>query len=103
MTKTLRTFGLSSLVMLGTTAGVLAATTTETTISPAPDGVTTSGPVQTVPPNAYRAPNGQMTYNSPGYSPQVTTSPGNKVVTGDGRVGNAAPSAGMKLGGGSER
>ena len=84
--------------MLGTTAGVLAATTTETTISPSPNtGVTASAPVQTVPPN------GQMTYNSPGYSPLVTTSPNNKVVTSDGRVGYAAPSAGAKLGGGTRQ
>ena len=94
MTKTLRTLGLSSLLMLGTTVGVLAATTTETTVTPAP------GTVQTAPPTTQ---NGQMTYNGSGYSPKETTSPGNKFVTGDGRVGPAAPSAGGKLGGGAKR
>jgi len=95
MTNTLRTLGLSSLLVLGTTLGALAATTTDTTVAPAPDnGVVTGHTVQTAPPNA-NAPNGQMTYNN-----QETTSPGNQFVTGDGRVGPAAPSAGAKLGGG---
>ena len=91
MTRTLRTFGLSSLLMLGTTAGVLAATTTETTVSPAP-GAT----VQTAPANGATY-SGQSAMNP---APE-TTSPGNKFVTGDGRVGDAAPSAGAKLGGGA--
>jgi hypothetical protein len=84
---TLRALGLSCALVAGMTMGALAASPDTGTPS-----ATTQAPSSNAAPGTYRSPQGN----------QVTTNPGDKVVTSDGRVGAAAPSAGGKVGGGQD-